>query len=66
MHYDANTGIYYYYDAESGRYQFHSRVELPAAQAVEESHPDKGTDEKKSWKLKKGPKKSSKQDHKVG
>ncbi|XP_075870362.1 angiogenic factor with G patch and FHA domains 1 isoform X5 [Nelusetta ayraudi] len=65
LHYDANTGIYYYYDAESGRYQFHSRVELPAAQTVEESHQDKGTDEKKSWKLKKGLKKSSKQDYKV-
>lgn len=64
LHYDANTGIYYYYDAESGRYQFHSRVELPAAQTVEESHQDKGTDEKKSWKLKKGLKKSSKQDYK--
>ncbi|XP_067885588.1 angiogenic factor with G patch and FHA domains 1 [Heterodontus francisci] len=30
LYYDPNTGIYYYYDAESGLYQFHSRVDLLA------------------------------------
>lgn len=65
MHYDANTGIYYYYDAESGKYQFHSRVEVPAAQTVEESYQDKSADERKSWRLKKWLKKSSRQDYKV-
>ncbi|XP_034955720.1 angiogenic factor with G patch and FHA domains 1 isoform X2 [Zootoca vivipara] len=28
LYYDPNTGIYYYCDVESGRYQFHSRVDL--------------------------------------
>lgn len=28
LYYDASTGIYYYCDVESGRYQFHSRVDL--------------------------------------
>lgn len=28
LYYDPNTGIYYYYDAGSGLYQFHSRVDL--------------------------------------
>eukprot|EP00066_Takifugu_rubripes_P023255 XP_011612521.1 PREDICTED: angiogenic factor with G patch and FHA domains 1 [Takifugu rubripes] len=31
LYYDGNTGFYYYYDAESGRYQFHSKIEVPAA-----------------------------------
>ncbi|XP_067838785.1 angiogenic factor with G patch and FHA domains 1 isoform X1 [Heptranchias perlo] len=30
LYYDPNTGIYYYYDAGSGLYQFHSRVDLLA------------------------------------
>ncbi|XP_078419542.1 angiogenic factor with G patch and FHA domains 1 [Cetorhinus maximus] len=30
LYYDPSTGIYYYYDAESGLYQFHSRVDLLA------------------------------------
>lgn len=66
LYYDANTGIYYYYDAESGRYQFHSRIEVPAAQTVEEPYQDKSAGEKKGGKLKKGFKKASKQDNKVG
>ncbi|XP_053303936.1 angiogenic factor with G patch and FHA domains 1 isoform X1 [Spea bombifrons] len=28
LYYDSATGIYYYCDVESGRYQFHSRVDL--------------------------------------
>ncbi|EGW04232.1 Angiogenic factor with G patch and FHA domains 1 [Cricetulus griseus] len=28
LYYDPSTGIYYYCDVESGRYQFHSRVDL--------------------------------------
>ncbi|XP_039219914.1 angiogenic factor with G patch and FHA domains 1 [Crotalus tigris] len=28
LYYDPTTGIYYYCDVESGRYQFHSRVDL--------------------------------------
>ncbi|KAG7271115.1 hypothetical protein CRUP_019992 [Coryphaenoides rupestris] len=34
LYYDNNTGIYYCYDADSGRYQFHSKIEVmpPAAQ----------------------------------
>ncbi|XP_072518474.1 angiogenic factor with G patch and FHA domains 1 [Salminus brasiliensis] len=36
LYYDANTGMYYYYDPESGKYQFHSRIELPTAQSTEQ------------------------------
>lgn len=32
LYYDANTGIYYYYDDNSGKYQFHSRIELSTVQ----------------------------------
>ncbi|XP_036444539.1 angiogenic factor with G patch and FHA domains 1 isoform X2 [Colossoma macropomum] len=37
LYYDANTGMYYYYDQESGKYQFHSRIELPAAQPADQT-----------------------------
>ncbi|XP_044877040.1 angiogenic factor with G patch and FHA domains 1 isoform X2 [Mauremys mutica] len=33
LYYDPTTGIYYYCDVESGRYQFHSRVDLQSYQA---------------------------------
>ncbi|XP_006981819.2 angiogenic factor with G patch and FHA domains 1 isoform X1 [Peromyscus maniculatus bairdii] len=33
LYYDPSTGIYYYCDVESGRYQFHSRVDLQPYQA---------------------------------
>uniref|UniRef100_A0A3B1IVY6 Angiogenic factor with G patch and FHA domains 1 n=1 Tax=Astyanax mexicanus TaxID=7994 RepID=A0A3B1IVY6_ASTMX len=36
LYYDANTGMYYYYDTESGKYQFHSRIELPTAQPTDQ------------------------------
>ncbi|XP_060057050.1 angiogenic factor with G patch and FHA domains 1 isoform X2 [Erinaceus europaeus] len=32
LYYDPSTGIYYYCDVESGRYQFHSRVDLQPCQ----------------------------------
>ncbi|XP_060925684.1 angiogenic factor with G patch and FHA domains 1 [Limanda limanda] len=64
LYYDANTGIYYYCEAESGRYQFHSRIELPAAQTGVEPCSDMYTAEKKSRKLKKALKKTSHQDDK--
>ncbi|NWS69930.1 AGGF1 factor, partial [Crotophaga sulcirostris] len=32
LYYDPATGIYYYCDVESGRYQFHSRVDLQSYQ----------------------------------
>ncbi|XP_048475303.1 angiogenic factor with G patch and FHA domains 1 [Rhincodon typus] len=35
LYYDPNTGIYYYYDTESGLYQFHSRVDLLSYPATE-------------------------------
>ncbi|XP_035008525.2 angiogenic factor with G patch and FHA domains 1 isoform X3 [Hippoglossus stenolepis] len=65
LYYDANTGIYYYCEAESGRYQFHSRIEVPAAQTDVEPCSDMYTAEKKSRKLKKGLKKTSHKDDKV-
>ncbi|XP_019942299.2 angiogenic factor with G patch and FHA domains 1 isoform X1 [Paralichthys olivaceus] len=64
LYYDANTGIYYYCEAESGRYQFHSRIEVPAAQTGVEPCPDTYTAEKKGRKFKKGLKKTSHQDDK--
>ncbi|XP_055078021.1 angiogenic factor with G patch and FHA domains 1 isoform X2 [Periophthalmus magnuspinnatus] len=49
LYYDNNTGIYYYYDAESGKYEFHSRIELQNdTPSTERSY-----SEWKSWKLKK-------------
>ncbi|XP_048875028.1 angiogenic factor with G patch and FHA domains 1 isoform X2 [Brienomyrus brachyistius] len=41
LYYDANTGMYYYYDTESGRYQFHSRVDMQPYQATAELGHDK-------------------------
>ncbi|KAM5264602.1 angiogenic factor with G patch and FHA domains 1 [Ctenodactylus gundi] len=46
LYYDPSTGIYYYCDGESGRYQFHSRVELQPCQTS-------GTKQSKDKKLKK-------------
>ncbi|TRY64928.1 hypothetical protein DNTS_024614 [Danionella cerebrum] len=39
LYYDANTAMYYYYDTESGKYQFHSRIEMPTAQPEVEQIP---------------------------
>ncbi|XP_040060853.2 angiogenic factor with G patch and FHA domains 1 isoform X2 [Gasterosteus aculeatus] len=64
LYYDANTGIYYCFDAESGRYQFHSKIEVAAVQTAEEPSYDKSTAEKKGKKLKKGSKKTSRQNDK--
>lgn len=63
MYYDATTCIYYYYDAESGRYQFHSRIEVPAAQTSAELYQENTAAEKKGKKFKKGAKKMMPQDH---
>lgn len=38
LYYDPTTGIYYYCDVESGRYQFHSRVDLQSYQASGSQH----------------------------
>ena len=46
LYYDPSTGIYYYCDVESGRYQFHSRVDLQPYQTS-------GTKQSKDKKLKK-------------
>lgn len=46
LYYDANTGMYYYYDPESGKYQFHSRIEVPTV----EQTPQRKT---KDWKNRK-------------
>ncbi|XP_076835947.1 angiogenic factor with G patch and FHA domains 1 [Brachyhypopomus gauderio] len=44
LYYDGSTGMYYYYDPDSGKYQFHSRVEMAAAQPAQaESVTDKVT-----------------------
>ncbi|XP_068522597.1 angiogenic factor with G patch and FHA domains 1 isoform X2 [Anas acuta] len=38
LYYDPTTGIYYYCDVESGRYQFHSRVDLQSYQTSGSQH----------------------------
>ncbi|XP_067278932.1 angiogenic factor with G patch and FHA domains 1 isoform X1 [Pseudorasbora parva] len=50
LYYDANTGMYYYYDPESGKYQFHSRIEMPTAHPEVEQTPQRKT---KDWKNRK-------------
>lgn len=50
LYYDANTGMYYYYDPESGKYQFHSRIEVPAAHPDVEQTPQRKS---KDWKNRK-------------
>ncbi|XP_077646335.1 angiogenic factor with G patch and FHA domains 1 isoform X2 [Lonchura striata] len=49
LYYDPATGIYYYCDVESGRYQFHSRVDLQSYQASGTKH----TKDKKGKKKRK-------------
>ncbi|NWH80342.1 AGGF1 factor, partial [Piaya cayana] len=49
LYYDPATGIYYYCDVESGRYQFHSRVDLQSYQASGTQH----SKDKKSKKKRK-------------
>ena len=66
MYYDNNTGMYYYYDAESGRYQFHSRIEVSAGQAPEEGAEDHKASLKKGKKWKTAGEKSLRKDDKVG
>ncbi|KFP72283.1 Angiogenic factor with G patch and FHA domains 1, partial [Apaloderma vittatum] len=51
LYYDPATGIYYYCDVESGRYQFHSRVDLQSYQASGVQH----TKDKKVKKKRKEP-----------
>lgn len=65
LYYDVNTSIYYYYDAESGRYQFHSRIEVPVTQSCAEPWRDNNDADKQGRKFKKGTKKTSQHDDKV-
>ena len=58
--------MYYYYDAESGRYQFHSRIEVSAGQAPEEGAEDHKASLKKGKKWKTAGEKSLRKDDKVG
>ncbi|NXG50858.1 AGGF1 factor, partial [Psilopogon haemacephalus] len=51
LYYDPATGIYYYCDVESGRYQFHSRVDLQSYQTSDTQH----TKDKKGKKKRKEP-----------
>eukprot|EP00063_Salmo_salar_P018984 XP_013993819.1 PREDICTED: angiogenic factor with G patch and FHA domains 1 isoform X3 [Salmo salar] len=65
LYYDNNTGMYYYYDAESGKYQFHSRIEVPTVQPVSETSQVKKSLDKKGRKWKKVPERTSRHDDKV-
>lgn len=49
LYYDGNTGFYYYYDAESGRYQFHSKIEVASAAAEDQNAGDKKGRKFKKW-----------------
>ncbi|NXA31953.1 AGGF1 factor, partial [Eudromia elegans] len=60
LYYDPATGIYYYCDVESGRYQFHSRVDLQSYQASGTQH----TKDKKGKKKRKDPEWSTSSDFK--
>ncbi|KAM9509649.1 angiogenic factor with G patch and FHA domains 1 isoform 2-T2 [Guaruba guarouba] len=61
LYYDPATGIYYYCDVESGRYQFHSRVDLQSYQTSGTQH----TRDKKGKKKRKEPERITADDHKV-
>ncbi|NWW95533.1 AGGF1 factor, partial [Rhynochetos jubatus] len=61
LYYDPATGIYYYCDVESGRYQFHSRVDLQSYQASGTQH----TKDKKGKKKRKEPERIATNDYKV-
>ncbi|XP_030421513.1 angiogenic factor with G patch and FHA domains 1 isoform X4 [Gopherus evgoodei] len=60
LYYDPTTGIYYYCDVESGRYQFHSRVDLQSYQASTIQ-----TKDKKGKKKRKDPERITANEHKV-
>ncbi|XP_035631657.1 angiogenic factor with G patch and FHA domains 1 isoform X1 [Oncorhynchus keta] len=64
LYYDNNTGMYYYYDAESGKYQFHSRIEVPTVQPVSETSQVKKSLDKKGRKWKKVPERTARQNDK--
>ncbi|KAM4640026.1 angiogenic factor with G patch and FHA domains 1 isoform 3-T3 [Amazona ochrocephala] len=61
LYYDPTTGIYYYCDVETGRYQFHSRVDLQSYQTSGTQH----TRDKKGKKKRKEPERITANDHKV-
>ncbi|XP_009866501.1 PREDICTED: angiogenic factor with G patch and FHA domains 1 [Apaloderma vittatum] len=61
LYYDPATGIYYYCDVESGRYQFHSRVDLQSYQASGVQH----TKDKKVKKKRKEPERVAANEYKV-
>ncbi|XP_026875118.2 angiogenic factor with G patch and FHA domains 1 isoform X1 [Electrophorus electricus] len=55
LYYDASTGMYYYYDPESGKYQFHSRIELPVAQPAQaDGLPDKASKKRNKKTVERG------------
>ncbi|MEE6458533.1 hypothetical protein FKM82_000326 [Ascaphus truei] len=47
LYYDPSTGIYYYCDVESGRYQFHSQVDLQSLNATNTQQPKEKRGKKK-------------------
>ncbi|XP_052526181.1 angiogenic factor with G patch and FHA domains 1 isoform X2 [Tympanuchus pallidicinctus] len=61
LYYDPATGIYYYCDVESGRYQFHSRVDLQSYQTPGSQH----AKDKKGKKKRKEPEWSTANEYKV-
>ncbi|XP_054034420.1 angiogenic factor with G patch and FHA domains 1 [Dryobates pubescens] len=60
LYYDPATGIYYYCDVESGRYQFHSRVDLQSYQTSDTPH----IKDKKGKKKRKEPERNTANEYK--
>lgn len=58
LYYDANTGIYYCYDHTSGKYQFHSRIELCT---VQQSQTANDQENGNKWKSKRSTEKQDAQ-----
>ncbi|KAK3555915.1 hypothetical protein QTP86_029773 [Hemibagrus guttatus] len=58
LYYDANTGIYYCYDHTSGKYQFHSRIELSTVQQGQTANDQENVNK---WKSKRSTEKQDAQ-----
>ncbi|XP_053504562.1 angiogenic factor with G patch and FHA domains 1 isoform X2 [Ictalurus furcatus] len=63
LYYDANTGIYYCYDHTSGKYQFHSRIELSTVQPGQTANDKESVNKRKSKRTLERPEHPEAQNH---
>ncbi|KAB5549123.1 hypothetical protein PHYPO_G00063690 [Pangasianodon hypophthalmus] len=63
LYYDANTGIYYCYDHNSGKYQFHSRIELSTVQLGQTANDQENVNKWKSKRTSERPEHPESQNH---